>query len=293
MTQGQPLYNPGRLAYMGYGTGAKKGDMRRILELMSLAGRVALISGGAGHIGRAAGEALAELGAAVAVLDLAPGACRETAQHLENTFQVPALALPVDLADQDQVRAAPAQVANMLGRLDILINCAALVGTTPLQGWAVPLEQQSVETWRRALEVNLTSVFVLCQAAAPLLAQHELGSIINVASTYAMVAPDMSLYEGTEMGNPAAYGASKAGLINLTRYLATSLAPKVRVNALTPGGVWRNQPEPFHQRYQERTPLGRMAREEDFKGAFAYLASDLSAYVTGANLVVDGGWTIW
>jgi NAD(P)-dependent dehydrogenase (short-subunit alcohol dehydrogenase family) len=108
-----------------------------------------------------------------------------------------------------------------------------------------------------------------------------------------MVGPDVGLYDGTQMGNPAAYAASKGGLLQLTRWLATVLAPGVRVNAISPGGVWRGQPEEFHQRYVARTPLRRMAREEDLKGAVAYLASDLSTYVTGHNLVVDGGWTVW
>ena len=117
--------------------------------------------------------------------------------------------------------------------------------------------------------------------------------MINVGSIYGMVGPDMRLYEGTTMGNPAAYAASKGGLLQFTRWLATILAPEVRVNSITPGGVWRNQPEAFHERYKARTPLRRMAHEEDFKGAVAYLASDLSSYVTGHNLLVDGGWTVW
>jgi NAD(P)-dependent dehydrogenase (short-subunit alcohol dehydrogenase family) len=108
-----------------------------------------------------------------------------------------------------------------------------------------------------------------------------------------MVGPDMGVYENTTMGNPAAYATSKGGLLQLTRWLAMVLAPEVRVNAITSGGVWRNQPETFHTRYVARTPLRRMATEEDLKGAVAYLASDLSAYVTGHNLVVDGGWTVW
>jgi NAD(P)-dependent dehydrogenase (short-subunit alcohol dehydrogenase family) len=108
-----------------------------------------------------------------------------------------------------------------------------------------------------------------------------------------MVGPDLSLYEETNLGNPAAYAATKGGLLQLTRWLATVLAPDVRVNAISPGGVWRNQPEDFLKRYVAKTPLRRMATEEDLKGAVAYLASDLSAYVTGHNLVVDGGWTTW
>jgi NAD(P)-dependent dehydrogenase (short-subunit alcohol dehydrogenase family) len=118
-------------------------------------------------------------------------------------------------------------------------------------------------------------------------------SIINIGSIYGLCGPDLSLYEGTEMGNPAAYAASKGGVIQLTRWLATVLAPEVRVNCLSPGGVLRNQPEVFIERYIRRTPLRRMAVEEDFKGAIAFLASDLSSYCTGQDIAVDGGWTAW
>ena len=119
------------------------------------------------------------------------------------------------------------------------------------------------------------------------------GSVINISSIYGLSGPDWRLYEGTSLGNPAAYAASKGGLIQMTRWLATTMAPKVRVNAIAPGGVFRNTPEPFLGRYISRTPLARMATEEDFMGAVAYLASDLSAYVTGQCLAVDGGWTAW
>jgi NAD(P)-dependent dehydrogenase (short-subunit alcohol dehydrogenase family) len=178
-------------------------------------------------------------------------------------------------------------------RLDILVNCAGLIGAAELPGWGTPFDEQRSDTWRKALEVNLTAAFVLTQASASVLAASGHGSVINVASIYGMVGPDMRLYHGMPMGNPAAYAASKGGLLQLTRWVATALAPRVRVNAITPGGVWRGQPDAFRQRYEERTPLGRMAREEDLKGAVAFLASDLSAYVTGHNLVVDGGWTAW
>jgi NAD(P)-dependent dehydrogenase (short-subunit alcohol dehydrogenase family) len=114
-----------------------------------------------------------------------------------------------------------------------------------------------------------------------------------MGSIYGMVGPKWDLYEGTSMGNPAAYGASKGGLLQLTRYLATTMAPSVRVNMITPGGIFREQPQAFVHRYEAGVPLGRMASEEDLKGAVAYLASDLSAYMTGQNLVVDGGWTVW
>jgi len=267
--------------------------MKTVRDLMDLRGRVAVVTGGAGHIGRELCAALAELGADVAVLDLSADVCREVAERARDQFQVKGLGLAVDLTDERAVRAAPQRVVQELGRLDILVNCAGVAPAASVKGWAVPLAEQSTEAWRLALEVNLTAIFVLTQASAAHLAASGKGAVINVASIYGLVGPDMRLYEGTTMGNPAAYAASKGGLLQLTRWLATNLAPRVRVNALTPGGVWRNQAQSFHEKYVARTPLGRMGNEEDFKGAVAYLASDLSAYVTGQNLVVDGGWTAW
>lgn len=267
--------------------------MRSLQALMDMTSRVVVVTGGAGHIGAAIGDALAELHATVVVLDREPPACEATATRIAATYGVKTLPLPVDLEDETQVRAAPTRVLDEFGRIDVLVNCAALVGTSGLKGWNTPFLEQRSDTWRRALEVNLTAPFVLTQECAGALAQSGHGAVINVGSIYGVVAPDLSLYEGTPIGNSAAYAASKAGLLQLTRWLSTTLAPAVRVNAITPGGVWRNQAESFHERYVKKTPLGRMAHEEDFKGAAAYLASDLSAYVTGQNLIVDGGWTAW
>jgi NAD(P)-dependent dehydrogenase (short-subunit alcohol dehydrogenase family) len=266
---------------------------RSLRELMSLTGRVALITGGAGHIGRAIGHALAELGADIAIVDISAAGSAEFAAALSERWQVASAGFDCDLEHSDGVIDLPLRVRERFGRIDILVNCAAFVGTSGLDGWAVPFEQQSVSTWRRALEVNLTAPFALIQAAADDLRASGHGSVINISSIYGLVGPDWRLYEGTSLGNPAAYAASKGGLIQATRWLATTLAPQVRVNAIAPGGVFRDTPEPFLGRYIARTPLGRMAREEDIKGAVAYLATDLSAYVTGQCLAVDGGWGVW
>ena len=267
--------------------------MKSIKELMDLTGRTALVTGGAGHIGQAFCDALAESGANVAVLDVDKGRVDETAARVAGQWSVKTMGMALDLADEKAVVATPGKVAAKLGGLDILVNCAAFVGTSRLTGWGVPFEEQSVGTWRAALETNLTAPFALIQAAAPWLRESGHGSIVNIGSTYGVVGPDMSLYDDTKMGNPAAYGASKGGLIQLTRYLSTVLAPEVRVNCICPGGVARGQDPKFVARYEARTPMGRMATEEDMKGALLYLASDLSAYVTGQNLLVDGGWTAW
>lgn len=252
--------------------------MKTIQKLMDLKGREALVVGGEGHIGAASVNALKELGANVAILDL----------ESKGT-----LSFSCDLKDEKKTRACIQEIIQTLGGLDILVHCAAYVGTTKVPGWVVPFEEQTVEAWDQAVRVNLTSAFVIVQEAKKALSQSDHGSVTLFSSTAGLVGPDNRLYEGTAMQSPAGYHASKGGLLQLTRYLATSLAPKIRVNAISPGGVWRNQPEAFHERYKQRTPLGRMATEEDLKGAVAFLASDLSQYMTGQNLIVDGGFTIW
>lgn len=267
--------------------------MRSLMDMMRLEGRVALVTGGAGHIGRALCEGLAELGAAVAVWDIHPERTTEFAASITSRYGTRSLGCRVDLAQEQSLKDAWQQTAEWSGRLDVLVNCAAYVGTSGLTGWATTFDQQSVATWRQALEVNLTAPFALTQMCAPLLRESGHGSIVNIASIYGVVGPNYGLYEGTTLGNPGAYAASKGGLIQLTRWLSTTLAPDVRVNCVSPGGIERGQAEQFQQRYTALTPLKRMGREEDLKGAVAFLASDLSQYVTGQNLMVDGGWTTW
>jgi NAD(P)-dependent dehydrogenase (short-subunit alcohol dehydrogenase family) len=266
---------------------------RSLRELMSLDGRVALVTGGAGHIGRVISGGLAELGANIAIVDISASSGAEVVAKLGESWPVKAEMFDCDFEQSAAVQDLPRRVRERFGRIDIVVNCAAFVGTSGLEGWAVPFEQQSASTWRRALEVNLTAPFLLVQAAAGDLKASGHASVINISSIYGLAGPDWRLYEGTDLGNPAAYAASKGGLIQMTRWLATTMAPRVRVNAIAPGGVFRGTPEPFLSRYVARTPLARMAHEEDIKGAVAYLASDLSAYMTGQCLTVDGGWTVW
>lgn len=267
--------------------------MKTIAQLSDLSGRKALVTGGGGHIGAAAAETLLELGAETVLLDVNKDVCDRRAAALDRTFPGRVRALSGDLGDEESAGEAVHETVRLLGGLDILIHSAAFVGTTDEPGWAVPFEEQTVAAWDKAMRVNLTSAFVLAREARDYLSASGYGSIVFFSSIYGIVGPDMSLYEGTNMANPAGYNASKGGLLQLTRYLATVLAPRIRVNAISPGGVLRGQPDAFRQRYEARTPLGRMAREEDLKGAVAYLAGDLSAYITGHNLVVDGGWSAW
>jgi NAD(P)-dependent dehydrogenase (short-subunit alcohol dehydrogenase family) len=262
-------------------------------EIMNLSGRLALVTGATGSIGRIMALTLAEMGADLLLLDLPASPFGQLREEISGLAQVNVDFLSCDLEDGGQRQSVIHTLVKSRRPLSILVNNAAFVGTSELKGWATSFAEQKTDTWRRAIEVNLTSVFELCQGLLPLLRSSRSASIINVGSIYGMAGPDWSLYEGTTMANPAAYAASKGGLIQLTRWLATTLAPEVRVNVISPGGVWRDQPASFVDKYCSRTPLGRMATEEDFAGAVAFLASDMSVYVTGHNLVVDGGWTVW
>jgi len=264
--------------------------MVTIRELSSLEGKTALVTGAAGHLGSVICDTLAEMGADLLLVDRNGSALESVADGIQSRWNARSSILFCDLESEGERTTLVGRHADQ--PLHVLVNNAAFVGTSGLGGWSTTFENQTVHTWRRALEVNLTSVFDLCKGLAPALRQGG-GSIINVASIYGALGPDWSLYEGTPMANPAAYAASKGGLIQLTRWLATTLAPEVRVNAISPGGIARAQPEGFVGRYTARTPLQRMMAENDVKGAIAFLASEMSGYVTGQNIFVDGGWSVW
>ncbi|MBF0483573.1 MAG: SDR family oxidoreductase [Candidatus Omnitrophica bacterium] len=268
--------------------------MRTIREMMDLKGRSALVVGGAGHIGQAVCETILELGGQVVIADQDIEKGKNICADLnKRDYQRKCFFEACDISDEFKTRAIVHAAHKIMGGLDIMVHTAAFVGTTQYPGWAEDLDKQTVEAWDAALRVNLTSAFILIQEARAFLMQSLSPSVILVSSIYGVVAPDMGLYKDTDMKHPLAYGASKAGLIHLAKYFSTVLAPKIRVNCITPGGVWRNQDERFHERYKAKTPLGRMATEEDLKGAVAFLVGESSNYVTGHNLVVDGGWTSW
>lgn len=267
--------------------------MRSIKELVNLSGRLALVTGGTGYIGKVIIETLAELGANIFILDQDINRINDFAKLIKKKYNVKVFSLQVNLEKSEEILNVKPSIKKHFGSLDILVNNAAFVGTSDIGGWIDSFEKQTTKTWRRALEVNLTSAFELTKICTELLKKSKSASVINMASTYGVVGPNMSLYSDTEMGNPAAYAASKGGLIQLTRWLSTSLAPSIRINAISPGGIERDQPKKFKNRYISRTPLGRMGTEEDLKGVIAFLASDLSAYITGQNILVDGGWTSW
>jgi NAD(P)-dependent dehydrogenase (short-subunit alcohol dehydrogenase family) len=267
--------------------------MRSIQKMMNLEGKRALITGANGYIGREIAKTIAELGGDLVLVDTPSSSYDELFKVLEKSFNINIECIDCNLEDEASREELITNISKQAKPLNILINNAAFVGTSDLDGWISNFKDQSIDTWRRALEVNLTSTFHLSKGLSEKIKTSKFGSIINIGSTYGVVGPNYSLYEGTSMGNPAAYAASKGGLIQLSKWLSTTLAPEIRVNSISPGGVFRNQPKSFVEKYENLTPLKRMATEEDFKGSIAYLASELSAYVTGQNIIVDGGWTSW
>lgn len=267
--------------------------MSKIKELTSLKGRRAVVTGAAGQIGKKIVDTLAELGADLILVDRSGKDLVNQKVDLESKWGVGVDFYECDLENENDRERLISSVKAENNSLNILVNNAAFIGETDLKGWVTRFEEQSIETWRRALEVNLTAAFHLSQKLMPLLKLGKGANIINVGSIYGEYGPDWGLYDGTNMGNPAAYAASKAGLIQLTRWLATTIAPEVRVNAISPGGISRNQDVEFVKRYVKRTPLKRMGCEDDLRGVILFLSTDLSSYVTGQNIFIDGGWGVW
>jgi len=257
-----------------------------VRELFDLAGRVALVTGAAGDgYGRQIAEALAEAGARVVITSRRLAKARERARQL-TARGLDVCALALDLTRERSIGVAVTHVLKTHGRLDILFNNAA-------HNHLEPLENVAVKDWNRVLAVNLTGTMLLSRAVAPLLRRGGRGVIVNVSSIYGLVAPDPRLYGRSGLNSPLVYGATKSALVQMTRHLAVEWAPTIRVNCLSAGGLRRGQPPSFLRAYISRTPLGRMAGPDDLKGAAVFLASDASAWMTGQNLVVDGGWTAW
>jgi NAD(P)-dependent dehydrogenase (short-subunit alcohol dehydrogenase family) len=258
---------------------------------------VAVVTGAVGLLGRNHCRALADAGARVAVTDLDDGRCRGFAAELgAGHFGVGA-----DITRRDSVEALKSAVLERFGGVDILVNNAAIndMFESPAAGAELSkFENYPLDLWQRSLDVNVTGTFLCCQVLGAEMARRGRGSIINIASTYGLVAPDQSIYrrpDGTQsFYKSAAYPATKGAVIALTRFVAAYWGHRaVRCNTISPGGVENAQDEYFVQNYARKAPLGRMSRPTELAGALLFLASDASSYVTGSNVVVDGGWTAW
>ena len=261
-----------------------------------LTGRVAVVTGALGLLGREHCRALATAGATVVAADLDGTAAAAFADSLGG-----ASGIGMDVTDRDSLEGVRDHLLSTHGRIDVLVNNAAVndMFEDPAMAAAQSaFEHYPLEQWQRSLDVNVTGVFLTSQVLGSPMAEAGFGSIINVASTYGLVGPDQRIYldpDGTQtMHKSPAYPATKGAVVAFTRFLAAYWGHRgVRVNTLAPGGVENGQDEWFVGNYADRTQLGRMAMADDYHGAIVFLASDASKYMTGANLVVDGGWTAW
>ena len=265
------------------------------MELFSLKNKTAIVTGACGLIGYHHCEALAEAGANVVLCDVDEKKCEEKAEVLGKGH----LGIQVDVTDVKSLEASRDKILSKIGHIDVLVNNAAIndmFENPALAGHQSMFENYPLDMFEKSMKVNVTGVFLCSQVLGTPMAEQGSGSIINVASTYGMVGPDQSIYVGRNgernFYKSPAYPTTKGAVLNFTRFLAAYWGNKgVRVNTLSPGGVENSQDEFFVESYSKKTLLGRMAQPTDYKGAVVFLASDASAYMTGANLVVDGGWT--
>ena len=271
--------------------GTKTDQLER---LFSLKGRVAIVTGAAGQLGGEYVRCLLGAGAKVGAFDIN----FDNPKSILDSIDSPELLkVRVDITDRASIERGLKEVTERLGSPSILVNNAAI--DAPPNSTEVdtgPFETYPESSWDRMMEVNLKGMMLCCQVIGGHMAQKGGGSIINIASIYGILSPDQRIYEYKDKPffKPVSYCVSKSGVLNLTRYLATYWAKKnVRVNTLTLGGVFNNQDETFLKNYSSKVPLGRMARADEYNGAILFLASDASSYMTGANLVVDGGYSCW
>jgi NAD(P)-dependent dehydrogenase (short-subunit alcohol dehydrogenase family) len=271
-------------------------------DLFDLTGRVAVITGGGGLLGEQHAVAIASAGGTPVLADVRVEAAREVAARIAQRYGVPALAVACDITKAADVEALLAEVLQRHARVDILVNNAA--NNPRVEDGAAPrwtsLERMDVGLWQADLDVGLTGAFLCARIVGGELARRGRGAVVNISSQYGILAPDQRVYRDPSLPpdeqpiKPLGYTVVKAGIIGMTRWLATYWAERgVRVNTLTVGGVFNAQPEEFVRRIADRIPMARMAQPNEYQGAIQFLCSDASSFMTGANLVVDGGMSAW
>jgi NAD(P)-dependent dehydrogenase (short-subunit alcohol dehydrogenase family) len=264
-------------------------------ENFSVEGRVIVITGALGLLGSTYVDGFSREGANVVIVDLDGERCRKLASETANKCGTKPLGLGCDVTEKMEVEEMVRRAVTEYGGIDVLVNNAAI----QTDRFFAPFEDYAVEDWDKVLKVNVTGMFLCSQAVSKVMEKKPGGSIINIASIYGVVAPDQKIYDGAvfrgkKINTPLVYSTSKGAVISLTRYLAVYLAKYgIRVNVVTPGGVYGGQNKAFIAKYSKKCPLGRMAKPEEVFNAVFFLASNASSYITGHNLIVDGGWTIW
>lgn len=263
------------------------------INLFDLKDRVAIVTGGAGLLATEHAIALSAHGATVVLADISIDKCKIAVDALAQDGIV-AIAKHCDVTSKTSWEKLLSEVIDEFGKVDILINNAGFTNQSKSANFDASFENFPLEDWNAIMNVNLTGTFLGCQVIGKHMLENGKGSIINIASLYGVVSPNHKIYPGTGISQPVAYSVSKHGVVSLTKYLATLWAEKgVKVNSLTPGGIFNDHQGLFLERFKQMNPIGRMSDKTELRGGIVYLASDASNHVIGHNLIIDGGWTAW
>lgn len=259
---------------------------------LRLDNKTIIVTGASGHLGMSISNALSMIGADLILIDLNSSRLSALKTKLLKNNPCNIQTIRADLAIEKDVLKIVSNIKTKKISIDGLVNTIGMVGTDKIKGWNTTFDQQEKKAWDKAIDINLTSIFFFIQKIEKLMQNADDPSIVNISSIYGTYAPDFNLYENTKINNPAAYSVSKAGLSYLSKWLASSLSPRIRVNSISPGGIYRKQDKKFVKKYIEKTLLKRMATEDDISGCVIFLLSSLSSYITGQDIIVDGGWGI-
>lgn len=267
-----------------------------INKLFDLSNKTTILTGSAGRLGSQFANILAEAGANLILIDINEKQNVLLANSLKKKFHTKVSTFSIDISDKDSLQNASKQILKKYNKIDVLINNAFFNPSINQKSETMNFDTFPLEIWNKVISVNLTGVFLCCQIFGKVMAKQKSGSIVNISSIYGMVGPDQRIYGNSKLNSQVSYAATKGSIVNITRYLASYWHRKnVRVNTLTLGGVMDKSymKKSFIDKYSEKTILGRMASKDDYNGALLFLTSDASSYMTGSNLVIDGGWTAW
>ncbi len=251
-----------------------------------------MLTGAAGNLGSKYVEGFSQAGANVVLADINFQQCKKLEKKINKKYDTNSLSVKVDLTDPKSIKGMVAKILKKYSTIDVLINNAAYQGNNKIR--TNGFDGLDLKTWNRAIDVNLTGVFLLSQEIGKIMIKQKNGNVINISSTYGIVGADQRIYGKSGQNSAVFYAATKSAILNLTRYLAAYWnRTGIRVNTFSPGGVENNQDKTFVKKYSEKTMIGRMAKKDEYVGALIFLASDASSYMTGSNLIIDGGWTAW
>ncbi len=271
----------------------KKNSIQKIFDLSN---KTIVLTGSAGRLGTQFANILSEAGANLVLIDIDEKKNKQLQKSIQKKYPTKTLTFNVDISNKTSLQSVSEDILKKFGKIDVLINNAFFNPSINQTSKTIDFETFPLELWNKVIGVNLTGVFLCCQEFGKIMAKQKSGSIVNISSIYGLVGADPRIYGNSKLNSQVSYAATKGSIVNITRYLASYWHRKnVRVNTLTLGGVEDKSymKKSFIQKYSEKTILGRMAQKDDFNGALLFLTSDASSYMTGANLIVDGGWTAW